>query len=148
MTVLAYLIARLQERSTWLGIIGLLTGAGLHIAPDQANLIVSIGLGLAGLIAAGTKDTLPPALPAILLALLLAGGLSACQSSQVAKVEKVVAAICRVDAAVQPVAVQLVAAVSTDVAALDQALIHPAVVAACASVHGVAVAVTVEPAAP
>ena len=43
-----WLLERLREGSTWRGLVLLLTVAGLHVSPDQANLIIQVGLGIAG----------------------------------------------------------------------------------------------------
>jgi hypothetical protein len=47
---------RLKERSTWLGIVSFLTAAGVTFGPDQAEVIVSAGLAVAGVVAAFTRD--------------------------------------------------------------------------------------------
>jgi hypothetical protein len=41
-----YIIARLLEPSTWRGIISLLTLAGLKIAPDQADAVLTAGVSV------------------------------------------------------------------------------------------------------
>ena len=51
-----YLVERMKEPSTWRGIILLLTAAGVPIAPELQTVIISAGLGLAGLIGAITPD--------------------------------------------------------------------------------------------
>lgn len=51
-----YLIDRLKERSTWLGIIALLTACGAPIAPESIDHIVTVGLALAGLVGIFTAD--------------------------------------------------------------------------------------------
>ena len=136
-TLLAYLIARLQERSTWLGLVAVLTSAGVAVTPDQSTAFVTLGVAVAGLIAAVTKDTLPPVAGLVLLALALGGGLAACtpQELQVA---------CQADAADQPILVALAPILGPDGAALaaaDVSVGHPLVVAACAAVGGKPVAV-------
>ncbi len=52
-----YIINRLKERSTWLGIISLATGIGLSINPDWVEAIIAAGVGLAGLVGIATPDT-------------------------------------------------------------------------------------------
>ena len=52
----AYVIERLKEASTWRGIIMLLTAAGIPIAPEMQNVIISAGLALVGLIGAVAPD--------------------------------------------------------------------------------------------
>ena len=58
---MSWIIARLKERSTWLGLTGLLTAVGVGLEPDQAEAIVTAGVALAGVIAMLTKDKAPTA---------------------------------------------------------------------------------------
>lgn len=51
-----YLLQRAQEPSTWRGAVLLATAAGVNIAPDLINAIVTFGLGLAGLLGVISKD--------------------------------------------------------------------------------------------
>lgn len=51
-----YVLERLKEASTWRGIVLLLTAAGVPLAPGVADLIISAGLALTGLIGALTPD--------------------------------------------------------------------------------------------
>jgi len=51
-----YILARIKEPSTWRGIVLLLTAAGVPIAPELQEVIISAGLGLAGLIGVATPD--------------------------------------------------------------------------------------------
>lgn len=51
-----YLIERLQEPSTWRGIMAAATGMGIVITPEYAEAIIAAGLGLMGLIGVATKD--------------------------------------------------------------------------------------------
>lgn len=51
-----YVLARLKEASTWRGIIGLLTAAGISISPEMLDKIVAAGLALMGVIGAFFKD--------------------------------------------------------------------------------------------
>ena len=78
--------------------------------------------------------------------------LAACSATQAQNTLTATQVFCHVDSVAQPVAVTLGAAVTTAVApstapavagavAIDNTLVHPAVVAACAAVGGVAVAV-------
>jgi hypothetical protein len=57
---LKWLAARLSERSTWLGITGLATAAGLNANPDQVNAVVTVGVAVAGAVLTFTKDKTPP----------------------------------------------------------------------------------------
>ena len=56
-----YIIARLKERSTWLGIMSIVTVAGVALSPEQSEAIVSAGVAICGAIAAFTADA--PAAP-------------------------------------------------------------------------------------
>lgn len=56
MSILKWIAARLKERTTWLGIAGLLSTAGVAIAPELQEAIVSAGVALAGLVLVVTKD--------------------------------------------------------------------------------------------
>lgn len=53
---MSYVFERLQEASTWRGIMAFLTGIGVVIAPDQVEAIVAAGLSLVGLLGVFTKD--------------------------------------------------------------------------------------------
>ncbi len=48
----AYLLARLQEASTWRGLVLIATALGYVLSPDQQEAIVAGGLLVAGLIGA------------------------------------------------------------------------------------------------
>lgn len=52
----AYLIARLQEPSTWRGLMLIATACGAALSPDQQEAIVTSGLLVAGLIGAAFPD--------------------------------------------------------------------------------------------
>lgn len=54
--MIEYVLARLKEASTWRGIIGLLTAAGVTISPEMLDKIVAAGLALMGVIGAFFKD--------------------------------------------------------------------------------------------
>lgn len=54
--MLKYVLDRLKERSTWLGLVALVTTAGVALDPAQAEAIVSLGVALAGAVAVFTKD--------------------------------------------------------------------------------------------
>lgn len=51
-----YIINRLTERSTWLGIIALATAGGAVIEAAIAEQIIATGMAVAGLIGVVTKD--------------------------------------------------------------------------------------------
>lgn len=52
----AYLLARLQEPSTWRGLVLIATALGAVLSPDQTEAIVAGGLLLSGLIGAALPD--------------------------------------------------------------------------------------------
>jgi hypothetical protein len=54
--LIAWALARLNEPSTWRGIVGLLTGFGVALNPHQAAMLLAGGMGLAGFIGVVTKD--------------------------------------------------------------------------------------------
>ena len=45
-----YIIARLQERSTWQGIVAIVTAFGISLEPSLLDAIVSFGVAAAGMI--------------------------------------------------------------------------------------------------
>lgn len=51
-----YLIDRAKERSTWLGLTGLVSALGLALSPDQVEAIVAAGTAVAGLIGVFGRD--------------------------------------------------------------------------------------------
>lgn len=51
-----YLLARAKEPSTWRGLFLLLTAIGVPVAPEMANAIITVGLGLAGAVGVATAD--------------------------------------------------------------------------------------------
>ena len=56
MKVLRFVADRLKERSTWLGILALLTAVGVGLSPEQIEAIAAGGVAVGGLILAFTKD--------------------------------------------------------------------------------------------
>ena len=54
--MLEFVIGRLKERSTWLGLIGIVTAAGVSLSPEQTEAIVAVGVAIAGVVAVFTKD--------------------------------------------------------------------------------------------
>lgn len=48
--VLAYILNRLSEKSTWVSLGSALTGMGVVIAPDKWQMIMAIGMGVPGII--------------------------------------------------------------------------------------------------
>ncbi len=51
-----YILKRLTERSTWIGLISLLTGVGVAVNPAWVEPIVALGVSLAGFIGIVTPD--------------------------------------------------------------------------------------------
>lgn len=51
-----YLLDRAREASTWRGLILLVAAVGVPVAPELAEAIVSVGLGLAGLVGVLAAD--------------------------------------------------------------------------------------------
>lgn len=51
-----YLISRARERSTWLGLISLVTALGLVLSPEQQDAVIAAGMAAAGLIGTFTRD--------------------------------------------------------------------------------------------
>lgn len=51
-----YMLARLQEPSTWRGIVLVATACGIGIDGEQAEAITALGLAAAGLVGAAFPD--------------------------------------------------------------------------------------------
>jgi hypothetical protein len=51
-----FLIDRARERSTWLGVAGLLSALGVALSPDHAEAIATAGTAVASLIAILGRD--------------------------------------------------------------------------------------------
>lgn len=58
--MLQFVIDRLKERSTWLGLTGLLTAVGVALNPDQIEAIVALGGAIGAAVAIFTKDKTTP----------------------------------------------------------------------------------------
>lgn len=54
--LLAWLVARLKERSTWIGLVSVLTSLGVIIDPSLLEYIITAGTALAGIIFVLTSD--------------------------------------------------------------------------------------------
>ena len=50
-----YLLDRLSERSTWLGILGLIGAFGATVSPEHTQAIATLGTAAAGLVLSATK---------------------------------------------------------------------------------------------
>lgn len=53
--MIQYFLDRAQEPSTWRGVVLLATAAGVNIAPELMNAIISAGIAIAGLLGVVTK---------------------------------------------------------------------------------------------
>ena len=51
-----YILERAKEASTWRGAVLLATAAGVNVAPELGNAIITFGIGLAGLLGVITAD--------------------------------------------------------------------------------------------
>lgn len=51
-----YIMERLNEPSTWRGIVNILFGLGVALKPEQVEAIIALGMLVNGIIAASTKD--------------------------------------------------------------------------------------------
>lgn len=54
--ILDWLLQRARERSTWLGIISLLTALGITMTPAQTEAVVTAAMAVAGAILALSRD--------------------------------------------------------------------------------------------
>jgi hypothetical protein len=54
--MIQYITERLNEPSTWRGVISLITGLGVKLRPDLAESIISAGLALMGVINVVRKE--------------------------------------------------------------------------------------------
>lgn len=50
-----YILQRAQEASTWRGVVLLATAAGVNLAPELVNSIITTGIAIAGLLGVITK---------------------------------------------------------------------------------------------
>jgi hypothetical protein len=57
--MLDIIIEKLQEPSTWRGVIALITAAGVTISPELAAQIIAGGMGLMGIINVVRKEKRP-----------------------------------------------------------------------------------------
>lgn len=91
--IFQYIIDRLKERATWNSLSVAATGLGIAIKPDQWQAIMTIGMGLAGLITAflpphvqeSTIIPAKPTAPTTPLAQSLADKVATGQTEPVAK---------------------------------------------------------------
>lgn len=57
-----WIMARLKERSSWIGIISIISAVGLKVAPEAQEAIVSAGIAIVGAVLALTADVVPVAI--------------------------------------------------------------------------------------
>ena len=55
-TIIGKLLPYLRERSTWLGAVSLLSAVGIGMSPEDAEVFVTAGLALAGVIGIIFRD--------------------------------------------------------------------------------------------
>ena len=48
--LIAFAIDRAKERSTWIGLIGLLSALGVALSPEQVEAIATLGVAVAGVV--------------------------------------------------------------------------------------------------
>ena len=51
MTMIDWIIARLKEPTTWIGLISFATAAGVHLAPELQESLITAGVALGGTLA-------------------------------------------------------------------------------------------------
>ena len=56
MGILSWVLARAQERSTWFGIVSLLSSAGMAISPELQAAAAQLGLAFSGVLLIWTKE--------------------------------------------------------------------------------------------
>ena len=54
--ILAFVVSRMKERSTWLGLVGILSSFGVALQPEYVEAIASIGVALSGVVLVLTRD--------------------------------------------------------------------------------------------
>ena len=55
--ILKFVLPRLRERSTYLGLVALLTACGVAIEPDYLEIAISVGSAIAGVVGVVWPDT-------------------------------------------------------------------------------------------
>jgi len=51
-----WFVARARERSTWMGLVAVLSAFGVSVNPELTQHIAAVGIALAGLVSTLTKD--------------------------------------------------------------------------------------------
>lgn len=53
--LIAFSLERAKERSTWVGLVGLLAAVGVALSPEQAEAIATLGVAIAGAVGVFTR---------------------------------------------------------------------------------------------
>ena len=118
------------------------TPAASPATPDEKRMILARTTA-----SVGQPAPAPPLkLPGVITLLIITAGLSASSCALSPGETRALQVACQLDAEYQPVLVPLAAGLVpalAPIAATDEALVHPAVIAACAAIGGKPVAVTV-----
>jgi hypothetical protein len=51
-----YILERMREPSSWRGLFMILTAIGVPVAPEMAEAIITVGLGVVGIIGVAAPD--------------------------------------------------------------------------------------------
>lgn len=54
--IIQFAISRMKERSTWIGLVGLLSSLGVAMQPEMVEAIASVGVALSAVVMILTKD--------------------------------------------------------------------------------------------
>jgi hypothetical protein len=53
--MLSWIVNQLSQPSTWRGLVWIATAAGLHLAPEQSEAVVAVGMSVAGAVGVFSK---------------------------------------------------------------------------------------------
>lgn len=53
---MSWLFERLSEKTTWLGLVGILSAVGVYMSPDLQNQLVALGIAASGVVAVIVKE--------------------------------------------------------------------------------------------
>lgn len=54
--IVKFVVDRMKERSTWIGLVGLLSSVGIALEPSMVEAIASVGVALSAVVMILTKD--------------------------------------------------------------------------------------------
>lgn len=54
--IVKFVVDRMKERSTWIGLVGLLSSVGIAMEPQMVEAIASVGVALSAVVMILTKD--------------------------------------------------------------------------------------------